>query len=170
MAITKEDVRQKLEGLENVLKEGIGTRKAEIIEKVKQSQGGESEGVFTKTVLAPILHELFGDSVTIEGVEGSGTQFKTSFFGSSPAPDFVIEKPTNIMGEVKYADYGTLLVSHAIGQVLLYIAASKDETRVADFGCVIFFDKSLKYETLRPNEEKLIRELWDRSNIYLIIV
>ena len=170
MEMSKEEVRKNLGEFELFLTEKIGTQKRRIIDELGEASVREPEGVFTKTILSPVLNEFFANNVVIEGPT-SKLQFKKNFFGSKPAPDFVIEKPTVIMGEVKYADFAIQNIGQAIGQVLLYKTASKcGESRVADYGCIVFFDKSMKFTHLQLAELNLKNELWAKFGIFVIIL
>jgi len=172
MEIEKSETYKQLLGLQTSLKGTIGDNKNVIIKQVKLAliSGGEAEGLFTKMFLLPIIQKIFPNSI-VEGVNSAGkTQFKHTFFGAKPAPDFIIEEPAKIVGEVKYDFFATRSVATAIGQILLYLEASKAESQQYDYGCIIFFDTSLKFKEQKKEESHFIEHLWTNENIFLIII
>ena len=171
--LSKTKAYQQFKYLENHLKETIGNNKKSIISRVKSktSYNHECEGVFIKSFLSKNLLNMFLDNIIIEGIDSKGkTQFKKSFFGSKPAPDFVINNLLTVVGEVKYDSLTARSISLAIGQVLVYLKSSKYESYKYDYGCIIFFDKSCKSDAIGEKEAEFIKYLWEHENIYLIII
>lgn len=172
VATSKEQIQNQLIKLEVTLKANLGNQKQIVINKVKSTltPGGEAEGFFTKLFLSPILQSVFPNDVTIEGVNSGGkTQYKQLFFGTKPAPDFVIEK-LRIVGEVKYESLRTRQLATAIGQILLYMAASKSELQHYEYGCVIYFDTSSLTNHLSQEETDFQKYLMVNNDIFLILI
>ncbi len=171
--MTKTDVDKKLRLLREVILDRLGQNKREIIENVRNStpKGGEQEGVFSKTYLAPLFRDLFKeDNCVVEGIDSRGlTQFKSAFFNAKPAPDFIVIK-LGIVGEIKYEKLMPRLLATAIGQALLYMESSKQEKPSFPYGMVIYFAVQPDITQLRPSEEAFINSLWEKHNMFIIIV
>lgn len=171
--ITKSKTHKCFKKLEIDLKKTIGINKKFIVSQIRfdTPPKGESEGRFIKDFLSERLQNVFKNKIVIEGVNSKGrTQFKLPFFKAKPAPDFIIEEPFCVIGEVKYCKLSTRKVGTAIGQILLYLVSSKEESTKYDYGCVIFFDTSIKLNKLQEKEVSFIEHLWKNENIFLIII
>jgi|GEM_PF-4090002 len=176
----KKEVEKHLMEFESVLKKRLSCQRKNIVEKIDEIREGnkhrgrkrtEAESIFMKKYLNNLIKETFNDNVIIEGYnKEKPTQFKEVFFGSKPAPDFIIEEPAKVVCEVKYSPLTTMKTATAVGQCLLYMAAKKDVTQKFYYGCIVFFDKSLKFEGLQPVESNFKDYLWDELNIFLIIL
>lgn len=170
--MSKDSVGNHLGTLKTALTSSLGPDKESILRRVKAAvaQGGEAEGKFVKLFLSEVLHRVFGDGVVIEGMDSMGrTQFKRTFFGAKPAPDFVIER-LSIVGEVKFAPLTSGRLATAIGQVLVYVAASKMESVQYEYGCLLYFDTAANSVRLTQEETDFARRLWQNDGIYLIFV
>ena len=167
----KLDVYGHLKKLETILKEDLVNNKENIVKEIESNkrQGGEVEGIFTKRVLSRIMQNAFQNNVVIEGMDSKGkTKFKQFFFGAKGAPDFIIENP-RVVGEVKYGELNLDLLGKAIGKTILYIANSKKQSQKFEYGCIVFFDTSSKFnETVEEGE--FIKYLWENVNVFLIII
>ena len=169
----KSDVKSLLAEFKTKLNEAIVNRKDKIIqdinfEKKSMKKRCEAEGLFTKNILNKLIRNGFEEAV-VEGPD-SKMQFKCPFFGTRSAPDFNVKKPARIVGEVKYASLTGMNMSKAVGQVLLYIAASKKEQSQFDYGCIIFFDTSKKFKGFDREEREFVKRLWNFDNIFVIIL
>jgi len=161
--------------LDSFLKNKLFPQKTSIIEQVRKAtpNGNELEGSFIKVFLAPLLKDYFSDKVAglaIEGVVGTA-QFKTIFFGSRPAPDFLFKNPIlfNTVGEIKYCSLSPRQFALALGQLIIYMRGSKLEQNQADYGYMIFFNTSLNQDLAEP-EQQFIKEIWGKENIFVTIL
>jgi len=167
----KKELWPALKKFEGILKDKFRDNKEKIINEVGISSGSYPEGYFVKNYLAKYLFDFFETYVHIEGINSEGlTQYKNDFFCSKPAPDFIVKEPYNLVGEVKYCNLSTRELATAIGQAIMYLHSSRSEEFVYEFGLIICFDKSMKHTSLDSSEEILIKELWDKENIFIVIV
>lgn len=151
----------------------FGSRKGEIIERVRQGtpKGSESEGTFVKQFLAPLSREVLGrDGVAIEGLGSNGlTQFKKSFFNAKPAPDFVARQ-LGIVGEAKYGKLTPRALSTGIGQALLYSESSKQEGLHLPYSVLVYFANHPNAVELKLAEQEFINLLWERDSVFTIVI
>ena len=171
MAAEKKEVFVKLKKLEEVLRQNFTHKKA-IIEDAKKYRPPprEPEGYFTKKHLGKVLKSVFSDDVKIEGLDKDYIRFRNKFFNATPVPDFFVTNSINVIGEVKYSHLNLECVGKAIGKIILYLTASKNENRQFDYGCIVCFDTSLKFNAMQPIEKSFKNSLWENENIYLIII
>lgn len=169
----KQEVEQKLSQLTEELRKNLGGRKATIIKDVRANtpKGREQEGTFRKRFLVPVLENVFADDgLIVEGIGSQGlTQFKNNFFGGKPAVDFIVSKP-GIVGEVKYQPLSPSNFGGAVGQALVYLISSKQEEAKFPYGAVIFFTTRPEITTPTSTERQFIQLLWERDNIFVIVI
>ena len=164
-------------------------RKVKIIRKIEKEtpKGGEKEGIFVKSFLCRVLFNYFRNSsieVIIEGVNSEGrTQFKNKFLNSKPAVDFLFEKrpsglfpvshtilfPLETVGEVKYGDLNFRSFATGLGQIIGYLKASQFEASPKIYGYYIFFNTDGD-KTITENDKKFLEELWEKENIFVVII
>lgn len=193
--MTKEEeklrTQKKFRALENFLRMNLGgpKRKPQIIKRVdkKTPKGGNKEGNFVKLYLTHFLVKYFQEhsiEVIVEGVNSSGaTQFKNKFFGSKPAIDFlfkseglslfpaphIIPFPLDTVGEVKYGSLSFRSFATGLGQIIGYLKASQFEASPKIYGYYIFFNTDVG-KTVTENDKKFLEELWDKENIFVVII
>lgn len=159
--------------LENIIKTELGSKKEEIMQQVKLNTpaGGEPEGTFTKMFLSTAIKTVFPDDI-IEGMDSmSKLHFTELFFGSGADIDFLVNKPAKICGEVKYTRLSKQSLGVDTGKLIMLMSTGKTYRIQFQYGCQIFFDTgSAKANILNNEEEIFIRRLWERENIYLIII
>jgi hypothetical protein len=166
-----------------------GEKKAKIIGKIEKEtpKGGEKESIFVKSFLCRVLFNYFRDSsieVIIEGVNSEGrTQFRSKFFNSKPAVDFLFEKrplgllpvshtilfPLETVGEVKYGNLNFRSFATGLGQIIGYLKASQFEAAPKIYGYYIFFNTDVD-KTITENDKKFLEELWENENIFVVII
>jgi len=178
--------QKKFKKLEKYLISCFANRKVKIIRKIDKEtpREGEKEGIFIKLFLAPALSAYFKDrriKVIVEGVNSNGeTQFQDEFFGSKPAPDFlfradsqpmlvdnrrVLPFPLNTVGEVKYGKLTFSLFTKGLGQIIGYLNADKK----FDYGYYVFFNTNIN-KTITDRDKEFLEELWERENIFVVII
>ena len=180
--------KRKFEKLAKCLNSHLGgkKRRIKIIRKVNREtpKGGEKEGVFIKLFLTPVLTSYFEHwsiEVIIEGVNSNGrTQFQDKFFGTKPAVDFLFEIdkqkrlfstrhplpfPLNTVGEVKYGKLTFRSFVTGLGQIIGYLNASKK----FDYGYYIFFNTDID-KTITDRDRRFLDELWEKENIFVVII
>jgi len=173
----KQKIYHQLNNLGLYLKENLLPKKEDIVKKVRGAtpKNGESEGYFIKLFLAPLLREFIKENLEgliIEGINSKGqTQFKKEFFGSKPAPDFRFTTPLpfNLVGEVKYGKLRLRSFATALGQLIVYLESSKNETEQSQYGYLIFFNTEESKE-LTEREKEFINLMWKRENMFITII
>lgn len=116
------------------------------------------------------------------GMNSKGeTQFKSKFFGSRPAPDFLFNVkqqdlfhqpfpfPLDTVGEVKYCDLKFQTFISGLGQIIGYLNASKFEKSPKIYGYYIFFNTDLN-KIITKNDEKFLEEIWEKENVFTVII
>jgi len=146
--------QKKFKKLEKYLISCFANRKVKIIRKIDKEtpRGGEKEGIFIKLFLAPALSAYFKDrriKVIVEGVNSNGeTQFQDEFFG-----------------EVKYGKLTFSLFTKGLGQIIGYLNADKK----FDYGYYVFFNTNIN-KTITDRDKEFLEELWERENIFVVII
>jgi hypothetical protein len=168
-------LEKRLEDLESFLRTRMAD-KSRIISDISNVQSTtqpkpEPEGLFIKRELAPLLKEFFHDDLlVIEGNESKGeTSFKNLFFGNRPAADLII-KGLDIVGEIKYAKLSPRTLGHAVGQAIVYMESSKQESVAYLYGLVIYFTLQNDLYEFTASEKILIDRLWRDEHVRVIML
>jgi len=170
----KQKIYYHLNSLSLYFKENLLPSKEYIVKKIIKETpvGGEPEGRFIKLFLAPLLKEFFKENpegLIIEGIKSRcRTQFKNYFFGSKPAPDFILNQ-LDTVGEVKYDKLRLRSFATALGQLITYIESSKKEIIQSKYGYLIFFNTE-KHKEPTEQEKKFINLMWEQDNIFISII
>ena len=77
--------------------------------------------------------------------------------------------PFNLVGEVKYGKLRLRSFATALGQLIVYLESSKNETEQSQYGCLIFFNTEESKEPTE-REKEFINLMWERENIFITII
>lgn len=103
-----------------------------------------------------------------EGQEQNYPKSKLETFSSRNYPDFVITSPYLVAIEYKQSDSGSV-VKHGIGQSLIHTISGE-----FDFAYFLMHDQNIDKAVAKSikgeNEQKVVKAMWDRFNVYIHVV
>ena len=103
-----------------------------------------------------------------EGQEGKFGKARHPTFGARNYPDFIITAPYLVAIEYKQSPYGST-VKHGIGQSIMH-------TMTEDFEFVYYLfhdqskEKNIEKSLKEEKEQRIIKELWQRFNLFIRFV
>jgi len=179
--------QRKFERLKHFLQARLGdkNKKLEIVREVQKTKG--KEAIFRKRFLFPVLNEYFKEhsiEVVTEGVNSEGrTRLRKEFLGVKPAVDFLFKPedpslfpspykipiPLDSVGEVKYGKLNFRLFSTGLGQIIGYLKASQFEEKPKIYGYYIFFNTDVDKD-ITDRDREFLDELWEKENIFVVII